>query len=369
MTASPHETFIDRALELARRAWGETHPNPMVGAVIVEDGRIVAEGWHERAGQPHAEVNALRALGRKPRDGAVLYVTLEPCSTHGRTPPCCDAIRAAGLRHVVVGATDPNPAHAGRGLELLRASGVEVIAGVRAAESEDLNLIFNHAITAKRPLLAAKMALTLDGKMATRTGNSKWITGPEARADVMRWRRLFPAIAVGAGTALADDPALTSRSESGEWCGRRFVLDRRLRVAVEVSKLKLFNDSHVAKTVVVTTAGADPAKVAAIEATGAQVWSLAAENDVEFLNAWRDRLWAEGVTGVWIEGGPTLHRTLLNNNLADYLFAYTAPVIVGDEAAPSPFGGCRVDDLKEAKRVRKSIVERLGEDWLVRGWL
>lgn len=365
----PHETFMDRALELARRAWGDTHPNPMVGAVIVENGTVVAEGWHERAGQPHAEVNALRNLGRKPRDGAVLYVTLEPCSTHGRTPPCCDAIRAAGLKHVVVGATDPNPAHAGRGLELLRSTGVDVVSGIRAAEAVELNLIFNHTITNRRPLLAAKMALTLDGKMATRTGQSKWITGPEARADVMRWRRLFPAIAVGAGTALADDPALTSRTGAGDWCGIRFVLDRRLRVAGDVSKLKLFNDVFAARTVVVTSDQADPSRAKIIEQTGASVWRFPEAGDAAFIAAWRARLWSEGIAGVWIEGGPTLHQTLLNLGLADHLFAYTAPLITSDGSAWSPFAGRNVGDLGEAIRIAGHSVTRLGRDWLVRGKL
>ena len=226
-----HEAYMRRALELARQGWGATHPNPMVGALIVEDGEIVAEGFHTKAGEPHAEIMALRALGRKPEPGATLYVTLEPCCTTGRTPPCTEAIIAAGIRRVVVGATDPNPRHAGHGFEVLRAAGVEVVTNVLAAECADLNLIFNHWIVQKRPLLAAKVATTIDGRIACRTGESKWITGEPARADVMRWRRLFPAIAVGAGTVASDDPQLTARLPEGEWCPWRFVFDAALSTA------------------------------------------------------------------------------------------------------------------------------------------
>src|SRR5258708_27838432 len=212
MTRNEHdEVFIRRALTWAKRAWGATHPNTMVGAIIVEDGQVVSEGFHAEDGGPHAERNVLSALGRVPKPGATLYVTLEPCSTQGRTVSCCDAIKAAGIRRVVVGATDPNPEHSGRGFDLLREAGIEVVTGVLEDECTDLNLIFNHWIKTGTPLLAAKSAVTLDGKNATRSGESKWITGDLSRADVMRWRRLFPAIAVGAGTLANDNPRLTSR--------------------------------------------------------------------------------------------------------------------------------------------------------------
>ncbi|HVU38461.1 MAG TPA: bifunctional diaminohydroxyphosphoribosylaminopyrimidine deaminase/5-amino-6-(5-phosphoribosylamino)uracil reductase RibD, partial [Opitutales bacterium] len=202
---------MSRALEAARRGWGDTHPNPMVGALIVENGRVVADGFHARAGEPHAEIIALRNLGRAPAPGATMYVTLEPCSTTGRTPPCTEAIIQAGLKRIAVGAADPNPQHAGQGLEILRRAGIEVISGVLAEDCADLNLIFNHWIISQTPFLAGKIATTLDGRVGTRTRQSKWITGAAARRDAMRWRRLFPAVGVGAGTVLADDPQLTSR--------------------------------------------------------------------------------------------------------------------------------------------------------------
>ncbi len=251
---SNDETLMARALDLARRAWGDTHPNPMVGALIVEDGEVVAEGWHARDGGPHAERVALSALGRAPKPGATMVVTLEPCCTHGRTGACTEAILASGIRRLVVGATDPNPEHAGHGLEVLRAGGVEVISGVLASECEDLNLIFNRWITTGGPLFAAKVATTLDGKIACRTGDSKWITNERSRADVMRWRRLFPAIAVGAGTVAHDNPRLPSRSEgSAEASPWRFIFDGRLRTVVDHSIPSVYTDEFRERTIVVTT--------------------------------------------------------------------------------------------------------------------
>ncbi|MGB0344699.1 MAG: bifunctional diaminohydroxyphosphoribosylaminopyrimidine deaminase/5-amino-6-(5-phosphoribosylamino)uracil reductase RibD, partial [Coraliomargarita sp.] len=225
---------MSRAVDIAQRGWGRTHPNPMVGAVIAEDGKIVAEGWHRAAGQPHAEIEALRSLGRKPSPQATLYITLEPCSTVGRTGACTEAIMESGLRNVVVGTMDPNPNHSGKGLVHLRNAGIQVTEGVLADECKDLNLIFNHWITKQTPLLAAKIATTLDGKFSAANGHSKWVTGEDARANVMRWRRYFPAIAVSAATALADDPALTSRLPEDNWCPIRFIFDRDLQALAHV---------------------------------------------------------------------------------------------------------------------------------------
>ncbi|HEX7630744.1 MAG TPA: bifunctional diaminohydroxyphosphoribosylaminopyrimidine deaminase/5-amino-6-(5-phosphoribosylamino)uracil reductase RibD, partial [Lacunisphaera sp.] len=253
MSSVAHESFMRRALDVARRGWGDTHPNPLVGALIVEQGEVVAEGFHAKAGEAHAEVNALKALGRPPAPGATLYVTLEPCCTHGRTPPCTEAILAAGISRIVVGATDPNPAHAGKAFELLRERGVEVITGVLAEDCADLNLIFNHWITTNRPLFAAKSGVTLDGKVATRTGDSKWITGEAARADGHRWRRLFPAIAVGAGTIRADNPRLTARLNGTEWCPWRFVFDGLLRSVTDKAMPNVYTDEFRERTIVVTT--------------------------------------------------------------------------------------------------------------------
>jgi diaminohydroxyphosphoribosylaminopyrimidine deaminase/5-amino-6-(5-phosphoribosylamino)uracil reductase len=381
------EVFMRRAIELARRGWGATNPNPMVGAVIVEAGgwderaglanpsprsiiafRIVAEGWHERDGGPHAERVALTALGRAPAADATLYVTLEPCSTPGRTGACTEAILAAGIRRVVVGAIDPNPAHAGRGLEILRAAGVEVRSGVLERDCADLNLIFNHWIVRGTPLLAAKAAVTLDGKIATRSGDSRWITNELSRADVHRWRRLFPGIAVGAQTVLADDPSLTSRRPGEpEWCPWRFVFDGQLRTVVDRAMPRIYTDAHHARTIVVTTQHGGSGYVRKLERMGVLVWTLESATPQATFSSFRQRCAAEGIAGVYFEGGAHLLSGLLRERETDYLFIYRAPILLADEKAHGIFRGLRPDKLAEAVRLADTRHEVFGDDELLRG--
>src|SRR5688572_15462249 len=217
--------YMAQALRLAGRGYGHTSPNPMVGAVLVKRGNVVGRGWHRRAGLPHAEIEALRAVDAH---GATLYVTLEPCSTHGRTPPCTDAIITAGVKRVVVGAIDPNPLHSGKGLAMLRRAGINVVQGVLEAEATALNAAFNHWIIHRTPLVTLKAAMTLDGKIATRTGDSKWITGEKSRAHAMHLRQGADAILVGVKTIIADDPSLTVREISGAKTNlRRIILDSK----------------------------------------------------------------------------------------------------------------------------------------------
>lgn len=367
--AERDERFMRRAVALARLGNGDTHPNPMVGALIVEDGKIVAEGWHKRAGTAHAERAALAALGRAPKPGAEMFVTLEPCSTRGRTGACTEAIIAAGgISRVVVGATDPNPAHAGKGFEILRAAGIDVVPGVLADVCARLNPIFNRLITTGMPLFAAKTAMTLDGRTATRSGESKWITGAEARADVMRLRRYFPAIATGAGTALADDPALTARvpGEKISCPAARFVFDRRLRTLEKIDALRLFNDEFRAKTVLVTAAGARvPAEAAGgLAARGIAIWALDAEN---FWADFRSRCARAQLGGVLFEAGAELLGGLISAKAADYVYAYVAPKIFADPAARPAFAGAPLARLSDAFRVKNPAVMRLGDDFLFEG--
>ena len=369
MSQPLHESFMRRALEVARRGWGDTHPNPLVGALIVEDGVVVAEGFHAKAGEPHAEVNAIRALGRKPAQGATLYVTLEPCCTHGRTPPCCEAITVAGLTRVVIGATDPNPVHAGKGFELLRAAGVEVVTGVLADDCADLNLIFNHWITTGRPLLAAKSGVTLDGKVATRTGDSRWITGAPARADGHRWRRLFPAIAVGAGTVRADNPRLTSRIGGTEWCPWRFVFDGLLRTVADKAMPGVYTDEFRERTIVVTTAHGGMGYVRKLQALGVKVWVLPGQSTKVTFADFRARCAAEGITGVFFEGGAQLLSEALQMRELDYLFTYHAPVLFADEKGKGILRGLRTETLDHAIRLTQVRHEVLGDDSLMRGFV
>jgi diaminohydroxyphosphoribosylaminopyrimidine deaminase / 5-amino-6-(5-phosphoribosylamino)uracil reductase len=357
------EKMMGRALELARRAWGATHPNPMVGAVLVEGGAVVAEGWHARDGGPHAERAALVALGRRPAPGATLYVTLEPCSTAGRTGACCELIREAGIARVVIGATDPNPAHAGRAVGLLRAAGIEVRSGVRAVECADLNLIFNHWIVSGRPLLAGKVATTRDGFSAPPPGTSRWITGEAARVDAHRWRRLFPGILVGAGTVRADNPALTRRwTEDGverEECGRRFVFDPLLTTAAgaEATWPRLYTDRWRERTTVVATPAADAEARARLEAAGVGVWEQETTRGPAGWGGFARRCAAEGVTGVLIEGGATVLNDALAAGVLDYGFWYRAG-FAGDSA----WGG-----KVERWHLTSAPGARLGEDQLTRG--
>jgi len=363
-----HEHFMRRALELARQGWGTTAPNPMVGAVIVEDGKIVAEGFHAQDGGPHAEKAALTALGRKAKPGATLYVTLEPCSTVGRTGACTEAIKAAGLSCVVVGATDPMPEHAGRGYTVLREAGIDIVTGVLERECNDLNLIFNHWAAKNTPLLASKSAVTLDGKIATRAGESKWITGEAARADVMRWRRLFPAIAVGAGTVMKDNPKLTARiAGAEEWCPVRFVFDGLLRTVAEKTLPQVYTDAFRERTIVVTTPHGGVGYVRKLRDMGVQVWVLPSPMQRVSIADFRIKCAQEKITGVYFEGGAHLVSELLAMRELDYMFIYRAPVLLADDKAKSAYMGLRGDKLDQAVRLTDVRHDQFGDDQLMRG--
>ncbi|HEY0944519.1 MAG TPA: bifunctional diaminohydroxyphosphoribosylaminopyrimidine deaminase/5-amino-6-(5-phosphoribosylamino)uracil reductase RibD [Opitutaceae bacterium] len=362
-----HEVFMRRALELARLAWGRTHPNPLVGALIVEDGQIVAEGFHAEDGGPHAERVALEALGRRPKPGATLYVTLEPCSTQGRTGACCDAIKAAGISRVVVGATDPNPEHAGRGFEVLRAAGVEVISGVLGRKCADLNLLFNHWMATSLPLLAAKVAVTLDGRTATRTGDSQWISNDASRADVHRWRRLFPGIAVGAMTVLKDNPRLTARVGADEWCPWRFVFDGLLRTVTDRQLPRLYTDEYKSRTIVVTTSQGGMGYVRKLRDLGVQVWILPSPTQRVSFADFRKKCAEEKINGVYFEGGAQLLSELVRLRQLDYLFVYRAPILLGDEKARGLLNGLRTEKIANALRLADVHHETFGEDELLRG--
>ena len=365
---SNHEIFMRRGLELARSIWGTTHPNPMVGALIVEEGLIVAEGATAPDGGPHAERLALLARGKTPRPGATFYVTLEPCSTHGRTGACTDAIIASGIKRVVVGATDPNPAHAGRGFEVLRAAGIEVVTGVLERDCRELNLIFNHWITQGGPLIAAKSATTLDGKIACRTGESRWITNEASRADVHRWRRLFPGIAVGAMTILKDNPRLTARQEGEpEWCPWRFFFDGLLRTVVDKNLPAVFTDEFRDRTIVVTTLHGGLGYVRKLRDMGIRVWTFDSPTQRVSFADFRKKCAEERIAGVFVEGGAQLVSEFLRARQLDYLFAYRAPMLFADDKAKTIFSGLRPERLDQSVRLTEVFHETFGDDSLMRG--
>lgn len=359
--------YIKQALDIARQAWGCTHPNPMVGAIIVDHGGIVAVGHHERAGAPHAEVAALDALQEPLSENATLYVTLEPCSTHGRTPPCTDAIINSGIKRVVIGAFDPNPAHTGRAVDILKATGIEVVTGMHDGDCADLNMIFNHWIVHNTPFLAAKIATTLDGKVATRTGHSQWITGEKARRSVHNYRRLFPAIAVGPHTLLADNPRLTARQGREAHCPRRFVIDRNLLTAERPEALNVYADDFASRTTVACLEGADADREKRLEQLGINVWRLPEDANGSFWDAFGQRCAQEAICGVYFEGGTGLISNLLKEQRLHYLFAYRAPKLLADSRALPMAEGREVETLAQAITLSDVRQAKLDDDQLMRG--
>ena len=375
---------MKRALCLARRGYGATSPNPMVGAVLVKTGQIIGRGWHRRAGGPHAEIEALRDAknhGHNPR-GATLFVTLEPCCTHGRTPPCTEAIIAAGIKRVVIGATDPNPQHAGKGFKILRRAGISVVGSSRcddrtaqravptklADDCARLNKAFNHWIVRRTPFVTVKAAMTLDGKIATASGESKWITGEKARVHGMKLRQGSDAILVGVNTILADDPSLTARSQKSEVRSqnknsrlRRIILDSRARTPLTA---KVVLDEFAALTTIVVSKNAPKNRAAALRK---HVNVLVAPSANLKLNLrWLlKKLGAENVTSLLVEGGGEVNASFLLGGLAQRVAFFYAPKILGGRDSRKAVAGDGVKNLSEVLQLRDVEWQRLGEDLLL----
>ncbi len=356
--------FMLRALELARLGLGRTEPNPAVGCVIVRDGKVLGEGYHRRAGAPHAEVEAIAAAGGEEAvRGATVYVTLEPCCHHGRTPPCTDALLRAGVARVVCATLDPFPAVAGRGAALLRAGGVQVDVGLLAEEARRLNEVYFTWVERGRPFVALKYAMTLDGRAATRIGDGRWITGEEARARVHRLRDRYPAILVGVGTVLRDDPQLTCRLPGGR-DPVRIVLDTHARTPPEACVLR---SSKTAPVLVFVGEQADARRVQELVSAGAEVVRVPLRGGRVDLRAVLAELGRRGLTGVLVEGGPTVHAALLAEGLVDKLYAFLGGCLLGDAAAPGPVASLPrpPQAMAEAARWRIASVEQVGGDVLV----
>jgi diaminohydroxyphosphoribosylaminopyrimidine deaminase/5-amino-6-(5-phosphoribosylamino)uracil reductase len=353
--------FMRMALRLARRGLGRTSPNPMVGAVVARGGAVIGQGWHRRAGGPHAEIEALSDAGNDAR-GATLFVTLEPCSTQGRTPPCTDAIIAAGIRRVVAAATDPNPAHRGRGFEILRRAGIEVEAGVLSQEARELNEAFNHWIAYKTPFVTIKTAMSMDGKIATNSGQSKWITGEKARAWGMRLRARADAILVGVNTIVRDDPNLTVRVAgfAGKQL-RRIILDPRARSPLEA---KVFTDAAAPLTTLVVTKTASKRRVKAFSERVAVLEAPGRQGRIDL--GWLARaLGRENVTSLLVEGGGETNAAFLDAGLAHRIAFFYAPMVLGGEAAPKAVAGNGVARVRESLRLCEAAWRRLGPDLLL----
>lgn len=346
------------ALELAERGRGRTNPNPMVGAVIVKDGKIIGRGYHERCGELHAERRALQSCTESPR-GATLYVTLEPCCHFGRQPPCTDAILEAGIARVVVGSDDPNPLVAGKGVEQLRANGVEVETGVLKDECDAVNQVFFHFIRTHTPYVVMKYAMTMDGKIATRTGASRWVTGEIARRRVHADRGRYAAIMAGIGTVLADDPLLTCRAENGR-NPVRVICDTHLRIPL---KSQIVQTAGEVPTII--AAGCpSPERKAELEAAGCRVWELPEKDGHADLRTLMAHLGAQQLDSVLLEGGAALNWAALEAGIVQRVQTYLAPKLFGG-AGKSPVGGLGVELPVQAVRLRNTAVTRLGDDFLL----
>ncbi len=357
-TSDADARFMARALQLARRGMYTTDPNPRVGCVIVKDGKIVGEGWHERAGQPHAEINALQQAGKLNTHSAGVYLTLEPCCHEGRTPPCTPALIKAGVKRVVVAMRDPNPLVAGRGFQQLEAQGIQVVNGLMAREAEALNPGFISRMTRGRPYVRVKIAASLDGRTGLANGESKWITSEAARADVQKWRARSSAILTGVQTVLADDPLLTVRDLKIGRQPLRVVLDSRLRMPPRARMLRADG-----RTLVVT-GNDDMGLTNALKQAGAEVACIPAkQNSIDLKELFKHLVWLE-VNEVLVEAGATLCGTLLQQGLVDDLIVYYAPHIMGSHER----GMFLLPPLvRMADRIDVEITDAraVGKDWRV----
>jgi diaminohydroxyphosphoribosylaminopyrimidine deaminase / 5-amino-6-(5-phosphoribosylamino)uracil reductase len=371
MTAVYTETdklYLARAIELAANGTGSVKPNPVVGAVIARDEEILGEGWHEQYGAAHAEVNAIEACGMEDLSDATLYVSLEPCCHEGKTPPCTEAILQAGIKRVVIGSDDPTEKASGRSLGILRDEGLDVVIadGELATRARLLNQAFRKHARVGRPWVLFKSAMTLDGKVATHTGDSKWISGEDSRALAHRWRAAVDAVVVGIGTALADDPQLTARpdgspAQPGEQ-PRRVVFDSLARLP-PASKLVTAAD-EIPLTVIVSRAAAR-ADTDALEAAGAQVLVATGENEPARVRSALDQLGALGVSSMLLEGGPHLAGAFLDAGEIDEIRLFLAPLVLGGSAARDPLEGEGVERISEAFHALSFGCETVGEDLLI----
>lgn len=359
------EQFMKRAIELAKQGAGWTAPNPLVGAVVVKNGRVIGEGYHRKYGELHAERNALAACTEDPA-GATLYVTLEPCCHYGKTPPCTEIIIEKKIAKVVIGSRDPNPKVAGKGARILREHGIEVVEDYMREACDALNPVFFHYITTKTPYVVLKFAMTLDGKIATRTGASKWITGEAARNHVHQLRGRYAGILAGIGTVLADDPMLNCRID-GAHQPLRIILDSHLRIpmgsrlvrsAKEYPLLIVCNES-------IRDREEGTNRIQKLEEAGAKVWTLPEKNGHPDLNVLMQRLGEEKIDSVLIEGGGTVNEAALKAHIVHHVYAYIAPKIFGGEDAKTPVEGSGIRLPQECAKLRLAKITVLLNDMLL----
>lgn len=358
--------FMQRALELAEKGAGFTNPNPLVGAVIVKDGVIIGEGYHEKYGGPHAEINAFKNAKEDVR-GASMYVTLEPCSHFGKTPPCANAIIEKGIAKVFIGMVDPNPLVAGRGVSLLRENGIEVHTNVLEDECKRQNEIFIKYITTRKPFVILKSAMTLDGKIATVTGDSKWITNDDSRKFVHQIRNRVSGILVGVGTVIADNPYLNTRLEEGPVSHPvRIILDTKARTPLDANVLENLDEI---RTIIATTAMAPAEQLRRLEDKGAEILLLPIKDEHVDLEALMTALGELEIDSVLIEGGSLVNYSAIEAEVVDKVIFFIAPKIVGGETAKTPMGGTGKMLMRDAITLENIRLRQFGGDIMIEGYL
>lgn len=354
--------YMQLAIDLATKTKGQTSPNPNVGAVVVKDGRIVGMGAHLKAGEGHAEVQAIRMAGTN-AEGSTIYVTLEPCSHYGKTPPCAELIIKEKVKRVVVATLDPNPLVSGRGIEIIEQAGIEVTVGVLEDEARCLNETFNKYITARLPFVTVKTAMTLDGKIATHTGSSKWITGEASREYVHRLRHEHDAIMIGVGTVLKDNPALTVRTEQQGINPIRIIIDSSLRTPADAN---IIIDNQ-APTWIFTTKQADQKRIEEFQSLGIEIIVTTGEQNVPMKEV-ISYLGEKQVTSVLVEGGAALIGTLFDERLIDKYIGFIAPKIVGGDLAPTSIGGKGIESMGDAVTLDRLELKQYGADICLTGY-
>ncbi|MDO5600932.1 MAG: bifunctional diaminohydroxyphosphoribosylaminopyrimidine deaminase/5-amino-6-(5-phosphoribosylamino)uracil reductase RibD [Lachnospiraceae bacterium] len=351
------EFYMRRAIELAKKGRGWTNPNPMVGAVIVKDGRIIGEGYHKTCGELHAERNAIASL-KESAEGATIYVTLEPCCHYGKTPPCTEAILEQKITRVVIGSRDPNPKVAGKGAKILREAGVQVEEDFLREECDALNPVFFHYITTKMPYVVMKYAMTADGKIATKTGASKWITGEESRKRVHEMRHEYMGILAGIGTVLADDPLLNVRLE-GKKSPVRIICDSRLRIPTNSQIMKTAKEY---RTILAYTE--ETVKEEQLRELGAELLKVPAEKGEVDLKCLMKKLGEMGIDSVLVEGGGTINEKALRKGIVQEVKAFIAPKLFGGKGVKTPVEGIGISEVEQAVRLKLTGISQIGEDVL-----
>lgn len=362
MSMKTKEEYMRLALELAARGRGYTSPNPMVGCVVVRDGKVISQGYHERYGEYHAERNALLRCPVDPA-GSDLYVTLEPCCHYGKTPPCTEIIISSGIRRVFIGAADSNPLVGGKGIRILKEAGIEVETGILEEECRRQNEVFFHYIENKAPFVAMKYAMTLDGKIACVNGSSNWVTGEESRAYVHELRHQYMGIMVGIGTVLADDPLLNCRRDGGR-DPLRIVCDSRLNIPLESQLVKTAGDIPLL-VAAAAESGFPKEKAEQLRQAGAEVW-FSSGSQVN-LSELMDFLYEKKVDSILLEGGGTLNASALEAGIVQRVFGFIAPKLVGGAGAKSPVEGVGVLAMADAWQLEKTEIMGFGEDYCITG--